>query len=171
MIGTSDRNRSERQGGRREANLKEACSKDTTVGTRTDYEASVRRMSVLGNAKSHRLRKAHIVESGGTGRKFMHLTRGDLPCFRTWEKSAEAVVVKMSLETWMERRAEESATHHRQPIRSGGHVGRRNSSGPAISAGSAGGVRCARGWIPEARKEHVCQVHHKRDPEPSDDER
>jgi len=35
-------------------------------------------MSVLGNAKSKSHRKAHQVESDGTGRKFMHLTRGDL---------------------------------------------------------------------------------------------
>ena len=39
MIGNRDSNRRERQGGRREAKLKEACIKDTTVGTRTDYEA------------------------------------------------------------------------------------------------------------------------------------
>ena len=43
MIGNTDSNRSERQGGRREAKLKEACSKDTTVGTRTDSEAGCER--------------------------------------------------------------------------------------------------------------------------------
>jgi len=35
----SDNNRSETQGGSCEANLKEARSKDTTVGTRTGSEA------------------------------------------------------------------------------------------------------------------------------------
>ncbi len=39
MIGDSDDNRSEAQGGRREAQLKEACSKGTAVGTRTGSEA------------------------------------------------------------------------------------------------------------------------------------
>ena len=40
----------------------------------------MRAMSVLGNAKSNRHRKTHRVEPGGTGRKFMHLTRGGLAC-------------------------------------------------------------------------------------------
>lgn len=35
-------------------------------------------MSVRENAKSNCHRKTHRVESGGTGRKFMRLTRGDL---------------------------------------------------------------------------------------------
>jgi len=35
-------------------------------------------MSVLGNAKSNQHRKTRTVEPDGTGRKFMHLTRGDL---------------------------------------------------------------------------------------------
>ena len=39
----------------------------------------VRAMSVLGSAKSNRHRKTHQVESGGAGREFWHLTRGDLP--------------------------------------------------------------------------------------------
>ena len=86
MFGNSENNRREGQGGCREANLKEACIKDTTVGTRTDSEAGLRAMSVLGNAKSKCHRKAHQVESGGTGRKFMHLTRGDL-----WSVSSREV--------------------------------------------------------------------------------
>jgi RNA-directed DNA polymerase len=40
----------------------------------------MRAMSVLGNAKSNRHRKTHRVEPDGTGRKFMHLTRGGLVC-------------------------------------------------------------------------------------------
>ena len=35
-------------------------------------------MSVLGNAKSNRHRKAHEVESGDAGRQSWRLTRGDL---------------------------------------------------------------------------------------------
>jgi hypothetical protein len=38
----------------------------------------MRAMSVRANAKSNRHRKTHRVEPGGTGRKFMHLTRGGL---------------------------------------------------------------------------------------------
>jgi len=79
MTGSSDNNRSERQSERREVNLlKEACSKGTVAGTRTDKKAEVRAMSVLRNAKSKRHRKTHPVRSGDTGRAFMHLTRGDL---------------------------------------------------------------------------------------------
>ena len=44
----------------------------------------MRAMSVLGNAKSKSHRKTHPVESDGTGRMFMHLTRGDL----RWEIGA-----------------------------------------------------------------------------------
>lgn len=39
----------------------------------------MRAISVLENAKSNRHRKTHRVDPDGTGRKFMHLTRGDLP--------------------------------------------------------------------------------------------
>jgi RNA-directed DNA polymerase len=40
----------------------------------------MRAMSVLENAKSNRHRKTHRVEPDGTGRTFMHLTRGGLVC-------------------------------------------------------------------------------------------
>ena len=81
MTGDSDNNRSEGQGGSREAlSTKEVRSKGTTVGTRTGSEAAMRAMSVRENAKSNRHRKTHRVEPGGTGRKSMHLTRGDLFC-------------------------------------------------------------------------------------------
>jgi len=79
LNGLSDNNRSEGQGGIREdRQLKEGCSKGTTVGTRTGSEAAMRAISVLGSAKSNRHRKTHRVEPDGTGRKFMHLTRGGL---------------------------------------------------------------------------------------------
>ena len=80
MFGESDNNRSQDQGGSREAlSTKEGGGKGTTVGTRTGSEAAMRATSVLGNAKSNRHRKTHRVEPDGTGRKFTHLTRGDLP--------------------------------------------------------------------------------------------
>ena len=79
MTGVSDNNRSEGQGGLREGlSTKEVRSKGTTVGIRTGREAAMRAMSVPRNAKSNRHRKTHLVEPDGTGRKFMHLTRGGL---------------------------------------------------------------------------------------------
>ena len=81
MFGNSDNNRSEGQGGCREAlSTKEVWSKGTTVGTRTGSEAAMRAMSMPENAKSNCHQKTHRVEPDGTGRKFMHLTRGELPC-------------------------------------------------------------------------------------------
>lgn len=64
-------------------------------------------ISVLGNAKSDRHRKTHLVESGGTARKYMFLLGEILPA-RAGKKSAEAVVVMMPAERQEERRAEES---------------------------------------------------------------
>jgi hypothetical protein len=86
MTGESENNRSEGQGGfREELSTKEVCSKGTTVGKRTEQRGRARAMSVLGNAKSDQHRKTRTVEADGTGRKFMHLTRGDPRC----ESSAE----------------------------------------------------------------------------------
>lgn len=79
MFGNSDNNRSEGPGGCREAlSAKAVWSKGPTAGTRTGREAEMRAMSVRENAKSNCHRKTHLVEPGGTGREFMHLTRGDL---------------------------------------------------------------------------------------------
>jgi len=64
-------------------------------------------MSVLGNAKSNSHRKAHLVESGGTARKYMFLLGEILPA-RAGKKSAEAVVVMKPAERQEEQRAEES---------------------------------------------------------------
>ncbi len=44
-------------------------------------------ISVLGNAKSNCHRKTHAVELGGAGRKYMHLTRGELRSERAGEVS------------------------------------------------------------------------------------
>lgn len=96
MFGISDNNRSEGQGGCREAlSTKEVWSKGTTVGTRTGSEAAMRAMSMLENAKSKCHQKTHRVEPDGAGRKFMHLTRGSSRV-RAGEQSAEAVVVKIA---------------------------------------------------------------------------
>ena len=108
MFGNSDKNRSEGQGGCREAlSAKEVCSKGTTVGTRTGSEAEMWAMSVLENAKSNCHQETHLVEPGGTGQKFMHLTRGELAC-----ESARAVSRGRSSEegreSRLERRAEET---------------------------------------------------------------
>lgn len=64
-------------------------------------------ISVLGNAKSDRHRKTHLVESGGATRKYMLLLGEILPA-KAGKKSAEAVVVMIPAERQGERRAEES---------------------------------------------------------------
>ena len=78
MFGQSDTDRSQDQGGCREApGMKEGGGKDTAVGTRTGGEAAMRAMSVLENAKSNGHRKTHRAEPDGTGRKFAHPPRAD----------------------------------------------------------------------------------------------
>ena len=105
MCGKSDNNRSEGQGGCREAlSTKEVWSKGTTVGTRTGSEAEMRAMSTLGSAKSNRHQKTHLVEPDGTGRKFMHLTRGGFP-----RESVGAVSRGRSSEEGRESRSERRA--------------------------------------------------------------
>lgn len=64
-------------------------------------------ISVLGNAKSNRHRKTHLVESGGATRKYMFLLGEILPA-KAGKKSAEAIVVMIPAERQEERRAEES---------------------------------------------------------------
>jgi len=54
----------------------------------------MRAISVLGNAKSNRHRKTHEVELDGAGRKYMHLTRGDL----AYESGREVSIVRSSEE-------------------------------------------------------------------------
>lgn len=79
MIGNTDINRSEGQGGLREQlSTKEVWSKGATIGTRTGREAGCGAISVLGNAKSNSQRKTHQVEPDGPSRKLIYLTRGDL---------------------------------------------------------------------------------------------
>jgi hypothetical protein len=93
VIGRSDTNRSERQGGLRKGiRAKEVCSKGTTLGTRTGSEAAMRAMSVRKSAKSNCHRKTHRVEPEGAVRMFMHLTRGGPRDPRGTRESAEAIV-------------------------------------------------------------------------------
>jgi group II intron reverse transcriptase/maturase len=51
-------------------------------------------MSVLVDTKSNRHRKTQKVEPGGTGRKFEHLTRGELQRWEPQQQSAEVIVAK-----------------------------------------------------------------------------
>jgi len=152
MTGNSENNRSERQGWSREAaSTKEVCSKGTAVGKQTEQRGRARAMSVLGNAKSNKHRKTRPVEPGGTGRKFMQLTRGDLrresggevsrgrsseenrrkaegaKGRRTTERATEIGLRKPGEETFETRRERQ----HRQL--------------PALAnAGSAAGMRCGK---------------------------
>jgi len=68
-------------------------------------------MSVLGNTKSNRYRKTHHVEPDGTGRKFWHLTRGDLRHESEGEVSRSHSSDEVPV-TGMERRAEESRSRN-----------------------------------------------------------
>ena len=133
-------------------------------------------MSVRGNAKSNRLRKAHHVESGGTGRKFMHLTRGDLCCG-----------LRHSAEVSRGRSSDDALGNL------GGAKDRRNSNATSTHRLSVWACRQTKpvtsqvalqyrqvplrvqpsplGGLPEGRLPRVCQVHTDRDSTLSDDER
>ena len=149
MFGVRDNNRSERQGGCRKAlSTKEVRSKGTTVGTRTGSEAEMRAMSVRENAKSNRHPKTHRVEPDGAGRKFMHLTRGDLP-----RESAGEVSKGRSSEEGRGNPVGAKGRRNRKArsterLRPYGRVVLRNGWGVAITAASLPGERSATGWIP-----------------------
>ncbi len=139
MTGDSDNNRSESQGGIREdRQLKEGRSKGTTVGTRTGSEAAMRAMSVRENAKSNRHRKTHRVEPGGTGRKFMHLTRGGLACESAREVSRGRSSEEGRENGWSKgpknprRQSTDSPTGNKRVVP-------RNTPGVATSAASGSG--------------------------------
>lgn len=154
MTGVSDDNRSEGQGGNREGvSAKEVRSKGTTVGTRTGSEAAMRAMSVLGNAKSNRHRKTHRVEPDGTGRKFMHLTRGGLA-----RESERGVSRGRSSEEGRESGWSEGLKNRRKRSTdrpgNGGRVVLRNTSGVATAAAS----RCdgdSRPWWIHGKPSHA----------------
>ena len=149
MTGKSDNNRSERQGRRREVSTPKAvCSEGTIVGTRTGREAAVRAMSVLGNAKSKRHRKTHRVEPDDAGRKFMHLTRGDL-----LRESAGGVSRGRSSEDARRKAGEAKGRRTKRErsadrLRSGGRGVPRNHAGLATAAGSRAGGNGTGWWIP-----------------------
>lgn len=102
----SDDNRSETQGRRREANLKEARSEKDDRRNTNRQRGWLRAMSMLGNAKSDCHRKTQQVEPDGPSGKFWDLTRGDLCGESCGEvsrgRSSEEATVMV-----VERRAEE----------------------------------------------------------------
>ena len=149
MFGNSDNNRSEGQGGCREApSTKAAWSKGTTVGTRTGSEAARRAMSMLENAKSNCHRKTHRVEPDGTGRKFMHLTRGDL-----WRESVGEVSRGRSSEdarvtAGRAKGRRNSTARSTEGLRPPWRAVLRNQWGVATAAASPWGATHAPGWTP-----------------------
>jgi hypothetical protein len=148
MTGNSDNNRSERQGGfREELSSKEVRSKDTTVGTRTDSEAVMRAISVLGNAKSNSHQKTHRVESGGTGRKFMHLTRGGLRGESRAEVSRDHSSEDTGRKTGRAKGRRTSRRRSTDRLRKARRGVVRNEQGHATAASSLLGGRRASRWI------------------------
>ena len=149
MTGSSDNNRSRDQGGCREAlSAKEGGGKGTTVGTRTGSEAEMRAMSVLENAKSNRHRKTHLVEPDGAGRKFMHLTRGDLRRENAGEVSRgrSSEERRVTAAGAKGRRAGQARSTDR--LRSDGRGVFRNHPGATNTVTSRPGGRGAPGWNP-----------------------
>ena len=148
------------QGGRREAlSTKEVRSKGTTIGTRTGSEAAMRAMSVLGSAKSNRHRKTYRVEPDGTGRKFMHLTRGGF-----FGESQRGISRGHSSEESRrkagrkEQRAEEpeaTKEHRSDRLREGEREELRNGWGVATAAATPAGAPERRGW--KARQQRSAQ--------------
>lgn len=149
VIGRSDNNRSERQGGlRKETESKEVCSKGTTLGTRTGSEAAMRAISVRKNAKSNCHRKTHRVEPEGAGRMFMHLTRGG-----PWpERDTGVSRGHCSVESpgngagAKGRRTKRGQSAPELP--KGGREGLRHGPGAATAAATRTGGRRTAGWIP-----------------------
>ena len=151
MFGNSDNNRSERPGGCREAlSTKEVCNKVTTVGTRTGSEAAMRAMSMLENAKSNCHRKTHRVEPDGAGRKFMHLTRGELPCesrgaVSRGRRSEDRRVTAAGAKGRRNRKARST-----ERLRPAWRAVLRNRRGVATAAASPSGAKRAPGWTPRS---------------------
>jgi hypothetical protein len=119
MVGSRDSNRSEGQGGGREAlSTKEVRSEGAVVGTQTGSEAVMRAMSTRESAKSNRHRKTHLVEPDDAGRTSSGTLPGEACRGRPWQESAEAIVAKIAAERRTERRAEEPR-ERRQPTNCG----------------------------------------------------
>ena len=149
MFGKSDNNRSQDQGGCREAlSTKEGGGKGTAVGTRTGSEAAMRANSVLGNAKSNRHQKTHRVEPDGTGRKFTHLTRGGLR-----RESAGGVSRGHSSEEACgnaggAKGRREGETRIASSPRRNGREGLRNEPGVTTTVATRSGASGTGGWNP-----------------------
>ena len=108
MIGSSDSNRSEKQGLRPQGTRTEGSDKQRHDRRNTNRQRGrLRAMSVLVDTKSNRHRKTQKVEPDGTGRKFEHLTRGELQGQGSQQQSAEVIVVKKAGENRKERRTQE----------------------------------------------------------------
>ncbi len=94
----------------------------------------MRAMSVLGNTKSNRHRKTHQVEPCGTGRKFMHLTRGGLQVERlagvSRGHSSEEAVGNIGRAKGRRTKREQSTDR----LAVNGCVGGRNNQGIATAA-------------------------------------
>jgi len=169
MIGDSDNNRSESQGRAREGiELKEGRSEGTTVGTRNGREAVLWAMSVRENAKSNRHRKPHPVEPYGTGRKFMHLTRGDLWCESTGEvsrgHSSEEALGNLGGAKGRRTKREQSVNRPAE----GWRVDWRNSGSVAISAASPTDAFNRRGGFPGGKDACRSSHHWQRKETPED---
>ena len=147
MFGKCDNNRSEGQGGCREAlSTKEVCSKGTTVGTRTGREAAMRAMSVRENAKSNCHRKTHRVEPDGAGRKFMHLTRGGLRRESVAEVSRGRSSADARLTAGRAKGRRNRKARSTEGLRPQWRAVLRNQRGVATAAASSSGAKPAPGW-------------------------
>jgi hypothetical protein len=164
MIGSSDSNRREGQGGEPRGPQHERSPDQRHDRRNTNRQRGrVRAMSVLGNAKSKSHRKTHQVEPDGTGRKFMHLTRGDL----ARESAGEVSRGRSSEDSRRKaagakgRRIERATNVWSKPRSQLKQVGaERNSATRATSPVEAGGFRSERGrsWrgTPQAQR-HVLE--------------
>ena len=149
MYGKRDNNRSQDQGGCREAlSTKAGGGNSPTVGTRTGSEAAMRATSVLENAKSNCHRKTHRVEPVGPDRKCTHLTRGGLR-----RESAGGVSRGRSSEEnrgnpdgAKGRRASQARSTNR--LRWAGRADIRNQTGATTAVTSRVGARGGPGWNP-----------------------
>jgi hypothetical protein len=151
MTGNSDNNRSPNQGGCREAlSMKAGGGKGTTVGTRTGSEAAMRAMSMLENAKSNRHRKTHRVEPDGAGRKFMHLTRGELPCESRGAVSRGRSGEDRRVTAAGAKGRRNSTARSTERLRPSWRAVLRNRQGVATAAASASGAKPAPGWMPRS---------------------
>lgn len=147
MTGSSDNNRSQRQGRHREVcGTKEVEQQRHDRRNTNRQRGRVRAMSVRGNAKSNCHRKTHQVEPDGTGRKFRHLTRGDLLCESAGEVSRDRSSVEAVETRWSEgsKNQRKSASHRTPGCR---HAGLRHLEGVATAAATFRGDRERHRWI------------------------